>query len=229
MCITNGLNTRNELLNIVNGLLKDLLPIANPVIDGEIKDRHLDPWQNVASGTVSPGSIDLGICDATVYANYSVGNFTGLSSMSIDSLVVTNLVEQKGVLVGNLTMAASLGKSFSGSVSGGVGAKCGFIHPSVSLGGTINVSSPGATALGTITVTENNGTLSITAITLANLSAHTGAITVSIHGLGIFDFLIDPIADGIVNLFKPQLLSLLAGQLTPLLNREIASVLPLSS
>jgi hypothetical protein len=229
MCHTNGLTTRNDVLDIVNGLLKALLPVANPIIDLEIKAKHLDPWQNVAGGTFSPGSIDIGFCDATVYASYAVSNFTGLSALSVNSLIVTNLVEQNGALVGNVTMTASLGNGFSGSVNGSVGAKCGFIHPSVGLGGTIHVSSAKATAIGTITVTESNGKISITSIVLNTINAHTGSITVSIQGLGIFDFLADAIADGIVNVFKPQLLSLLASHLTPLLNSEIGSVLPVSS
>ncbi len=217
----------NDILKLVNELIAESLPTINTAIDNEIKSQGLDPWPHVAGGTVSPGSINLGICHATVYASYNVGNLTGLSSTTISSLVVTELTPQDSGFVGHIDLAASLGSSFSGSASGSVGAKCGFIHPSVGLGGSVKVNSPSASATGTIIISLDGGKLCITKITISTPAVSTGTITVSLSGLGIFDPLLDAIADAIVNAFKGQLIGLLASLLTPVLNNEIGKSLPI--
>lgn len=217
----------NDILNIVNALIAESLPTINSAIDNEIKSQGYDPWPHVAGGTVSPGSIDLGICHATVYASYNIGNLTGLSSTTINSLVVQDLIPQEGNLVGNIDLSASLGSAFSGSASGSVGAKCGFIHPSVGLSGSVKVDSPAASATGTITVSMVNGKLCITNIAISTPNVSTGTISVNLSGLGIFDVFLDAIADAIVNAFKSQLIGLLASLLTPILNSEIGKNLPI--
>ena len=49
-------------------------------ISEAIKSEGLDPWRHITSDTVSPGSLNLGVCSASVYASYSVDNFLGLSN-----------------------------------------------------------------------------------------------------------------------------------------------------
>jgi hypothetical protein len=217
----------NDILKIVNALIADSLPEINTAIDNEIKSEGLDPWPHVAGGTVSPGSINLGICHATVYASYNVGNLTGLSSTTINSLIITELAPKDDGFVGHVELSASLGKSFSGTASGSVGAKCGFIHPSVGLSGSVKVNSPSATANGTITIGIEGDKLCISNIAISAPHVSTGSITVSLSGLGIFDVVLDAIADAIVNMFKSQLIGLLASHLTPILNTEIGKSLPI--
>ena len=227
--------SKNDIiLQLVNEALKDLLPVVNPIIDQEIKSQNLDPWQNVAGGTASPGQYcydfpwPVGNECVGASASWSVTNFKGLSALKIQKFTAISLQKTGGndEFSADVNLIVSSASSLQGSVSGSVGAKVAFIHPTVSIGGNVTVNSPVANDTGTITVSYKDGKICISKISLSAPTVHTGDISVSVNGLGVFDFLLDGVVNVIVNGFKSQLLGLLSSQLTPLLNREINSQMP---
>ncbi|CAM1359926.1 hypothetical protein [Tenacibaculum xiamenense] len=250
----------NPVIPFLNKILEGLVPKINTIVDKLIVSEGYDPWKNIDSGKVSPGSINLGICSATVYAEYYLKNLTGLSSLEITEAEVVSLnsiaeelakhPNQNEVpaikkamgfsnlqnnssddLSGNIAIEARLNKSLSLQLGGSVGAKCGFIHPSVGLGGSISVNSITGSGSGNISVSAESGKVCLSKIQIENLSFDFSNIDVSINGLGIFNVILDPL----VNLFKgvikdkvlPQIESLVKSKLNDVISGELPQCLDL--
>lgn len=215
------------IVDIINGLLKALLPALNPLIDGEIRSKGLDPWANVTDGKVQLGKVDFGVCHAKVHADYSVTNMSGVSSLSIDSLVVEGLQANGGELDGALAMTASFGETLSGDVDVKIDGKCGHIHNVVKVHGKIYLKSLAVSAEGTISAGVDEGKICVTNITLNAVQASVGSIVVDVHGLGVFDSLLDTLTHELIKAIKPQIVSLINDMLAPVLNSQIQGQLPL--
>ena len=153
----------------------------------------------------------------------------GLSSFSINSIVLSNAQTDPNdptKLVGNVAVTASLSSNLSAHVGGGIEAKCGFIHPSVSIGGTATVSGITGSAGGTFFAGVNNNQVCLNSLTITALSVNYSNIDVSIDGLGIFNTFLSPLVDAIVGLFKGQILSAISSAITPILNSVVNGAMP---
>lgn len=215
------------IVDIINELLKALLPALNPLIDSEIRSKGLDPWANVTSGKVQLGKMDFHVCKANVHADYAVTNMTGVSSLSIDGLVVEGLQGNGGMLEGALAMTASFGENLSGDVGVKVDGKCGHIHNVEKVHGRIHIKSLSVSAKGEIAAGVDEGKICVTNITLDSVQASVGSIVVDVRGLGVFDSLLNILTRELIKAIKPQIVSLINSTLTPVLNSQIKGQLPL--
>lgn len=219
----------NPIEQLLNKMVANMLPTINSGIQGKIRSGNLDPWGQVANGNDCLGSINLGICDASVNASYNISNMSGLSSFTIGSIVLSQTQtnpSNPAQLIGLVTVTASLGSNLSANVSGGIEAKCGFIHPSIGLGGSATVSGVTGLANGSFVATVSSSQVCLTSASISNMAINYGSINVNISGLGIFNSFLSPLVDAIVNLFKGQITGAIGSAVTPLLNSQINGILP---
>lgn len=222
----------NPLVGILNAIIKAKLPAINSAIQGAIRDNHLDPWGQVASGQDTFGSINLGVCHASVGADYNVNNMRGLSGFSIANVTVQSLSSDpsnSNSLSGTITLDAGISGDLSTGVGGGVEAKCGFIHPHVGISGKATVSGTTVHAAGSFTasLSDSGSKICLDKVSVSNATIDYGNVHVTIDGLGIFNSILSPLIDAIVGLFKGQIRSAIASALTPILNSKINGELPL--
>ncbi|VAW70646.1 hypothetical protein MNBD_GAMMA09-3626 [hydrothermal vent metagenome] len=220
----------DPIISLLNEIIKKNLPAINSKIQEGIRQRHLDPMHHVASGDEGLGHINLGICTAFAKAGYHVKDLTGLSSLSISSLVIVNggtNPDNPEEVCGKVQFEAKLGSSINASVGGKVTAGCGFIHPSIGISGKVSASDVVTTAKGSFNADINGAKICLSQINLSQLSVNYGNTSVSIDGLGIFNTFLKPLEDFILNIFKGQIRSAIASALTPVINTEVEKLLPL--
>lgn len=224
-------NTADPIVNLLNALLSKNLPTINQALHGAIVGNHLDPMQSVTSGSDTLGHIDLGICTASASANYYVANLTGLSSFSMQSLVITGAApvhDQPNAVSGTVALNASVG-GMGASVGGSFKAGCGFISQSVGISGSVSISSASVASGGDFIASTANGQVSITYLDVEGLSINYQGLSVSIDGLGIFNKFLSPLEDVILGQFQGPIRNLIAGAITPVINNQLAKLLPLSA
>ena len=220
--------TANDpIQDLLNEIIKEMLPKINSAIQNAISANHLDPWGQVASGSDTLGKIDLGICTASADASYAITNMRGLSSFTLDSIILNSASSgENNTVVGDVSVVAHMGSDLSTNVSGKFSAGCGFIHPSVGIGGTATVSGLSAHANGRYTASTSNGQVCLSELDVRSLTVDYGNVNVHIDGLGIFSSLLDPLVSAIVNLFNGDIKGDISSAVTPIIDREIAAVLP---
>lgn len=219
----------DPLEQLLNKMIANLLPGINSGIQSAIQKAGLDPWGQVANGSDNFGSINLGICDASANADYNVSNMQGLSSFTISSLVLSNAQtdpSDANKVVGTLTLACALTNNLSANAGGSFEAKCGFMHPSVGIGGSIAVSNTTGQATGTFFATLNGSQACLESVTITNLSIGFGNVDVNIDGLGIFNSFVSPLINAIVSLFNGQISGAIASALMPILNSKVNGAMP---
>lgn len=220
------MDSPDDVLDILNKLIATLLPQINAEISDYIVDGGMDPWKTVLSKEEEIGKIDLGICTAKVEAEFAVENMKGLGSFEITSMSVQSASGTTDV-TGMLTVSAKVNSNLSGTVSGKVSGKCGILHESVEISGTLKASIvvASATAQYAVTIGPEQGCL--TGVTLAGLSINAGKIEVGIKGLGLFGKLLEPLAEIVVDEFKSGLTKIVAAAVMPVLNKALTKVLPI--
>lgn len=220
----------NGIQNILNQIIQKQLFTINSRIQAEVKSKNLDPWGQVAHGQQNFGTIDLGICNATVNANYNIQNMLGLSSFSINQLEITSTEARgnSGEFVGSISMAASSRGYLSAHIGGTIDAQCGFEHPSAKIQGVANVGGISATATGSIKASTNADGISLNAITLSGISINYEGLEISIDRLGIFNGVSGLLKDAVMELFREQVHGAISSAMTPIIKEEINSVLPIS-
>ncbi len=218
----------SPIQDFLNQIIQTQLPKINSQIQGEVKSKNLDPWRQVAHGQQNLGTINLGICTATVNANYNIQNMTGLSSFSIDEIHITSLEGNSNELTGTVMMSASSRSNLSAHIGGTVDAQCGFEHPSVKIEGTANAGRISATATGSIKASTNGNSVSLNAITFSGISVNYEGLEVSTGGLGIFNGVSERLKEAVMGLFRSQINGAISSAMTPIINEEINSVLPKS-
>jgi hypothetical protein len=223
----NKYNIMSQYENLLNAIIKAKLPDINAAIGGAIKSQGLDPMIHVASGTDNIGSINLGICTATASASYSLQNLTGLSSLVINSLVITSATtgEDEKTVHGSVELNASMSSNLGINVGGRFTAGCGFLKPSVGISGSVSVSTVTVAASGDFDATVGSE-ICLTEINITNPGLNYGNIDVHIDGLGIFNSLLGPLENFILGIVKGQIISAIQGALTPPLNSAINGQLP---
>jgi hypothetical protein len=219
----------NPIEDLLNQMIAGMLPQINGAIQQNIRSNNLDPWGQVAHGSEGIGSIDLIICDASVGANYNVGNMRGLSSITINSITVSNTQDDPqdpAKLVGNISVVASMAQNLNAGLWGNVEAKCGFAHPSVSIDGSATVSGLRASAAGFFSASQTDDALCLDSISVSNMNVDYSELSVHIDSLGVFGFLLDPLVNVIVGAFKGQITGAIASALKPAVNSEVNKMLP---
>lgn len=219
----------NPIEDLLNQMIKNMLPQINGGIQQAIINGKLDPWGQVANGSERIGSIDIWICDASVGANYNVGNMQGLSSISISSITLSDTQtdpQDPAKLVGTIHVNASMSQNLNARLSGNVEAKCGPVHPNVSLGGSATASGLVASAAGFFSASVNDESVCLDSISMSNMDVNYRDITVDVDSLGVFSFLLNPLVNVIVGCFRGQITSAIASALKPVINNQVNGILP---
>lgn len=217
----------NQFQDLLNALIKAKLPEINNAIPNAIRAQGLDPMINVTSGSDTIGSINLGICTAEAVASYNLQNLTGLSSLRINTLTITNAITTPdgNSVHGTVALNAVLTSNLSIHLGGSFKAGCGFIKPSVGLGGTVTVSNVSINATGDFNATVG-AQLCLTNIDIMNPGLDYGNINIDIDGLGIFNSLLQPLEGFILGLVKGPIVNLIESSVTPPVNNAIHGILP---
>lgn len=219
----------NPIEDLLNRMIAGMLPQINSAIQQDIRSNNLDPWGQVAHGSERIGSIDIFICDASVGANYNVGNMQGLSSITINSITISNTQDDPqnpGKLAGNISVVASMAQNLDARLWGNVEAKCGIVHPSVGLGGSATVSGLRASATGFFSASQTESSVCLDSISMSNMNVDYSDLSVNVDSLGIFSFLVDPLVNVIVAAFKGQITGAIASALKPAINDQVNNLLP---
>jgi len=220
----------NPFEDLLNQMIAAMLPQINGAIQQSVKNNHLDPWGQVASGNERIGSIDIFICDASVGANYNVVDMRGLSGIIINSIVLSKTQtdpQDPDKLIGSMNVTASMSQNLSARLSGNVEAKCGPVHPSIGLGGSTTVSGLVASAGGFFSARVDNDKVCLDSISMSNMDVNYSDLSVHVDSLGIFSFLLDPLVNVIVNCFKGQITQAIGNALKPEINNQVNGILPL--
>jgi hypothetical protein len=218
-----------DINKILNELITALLPNLNQALPKYIVSEDLDPWDDVVSGSVTLGKVDLGLCTASVKASYSIKNMVGLSSIVITSMTSetfdsTNLP----TVTGTLNVSAKLTKNLSAKLSGKITAACGGLSlPSASISGTAIASGVTGTGKANFTATIALPQSCFTQVKLTSLKLNYSHIEVDISGLGEFNEFLEPLVDAINALFGNAIKGEIAEALLPVLNDLLKDELPL--
>lgn len=217
----------NQFQDLLNALIKAKLPEINNAIPNAIRNQGLDPMINVTSGSNTIGSINLGICTAEAVASYNLQNLTGLSSLRINALTITNAITTPdgNSVHGTVALNAVLTSNLSIHLGGSFKAGCGFIKPSVGLGGTVTVSNVSINASGDFNAAVG-AQLCLNNIDIMNPGLDYGNINIDIDGLGIFNSLLHPLEGFILGLVKGPIVNLIESSVTPPVNNAISGILP---
>lgn len=217
-----------QFQDLLNALISANLSNINNAATSAILSRGLDPMQNVTSGSQVIGSINLGICTADAVASYVLQNLTGLSSLHINSLVVTsaNASPDGSTVSGAIQLDAVLSANLGIQVGGNFKAGCLYYTPSVGLNGSVTVSGVSVSATGDFNATVGTQ-LCLTAMDVMNPNLNYGNVSINIDGLGILNELLGPLEDFILGLVKGQIISLVESSVTPPINSAISGALPL--
>lgn len=216
-----------QFQNLLNAIIKSSIPKINSAVGSAIKSNGLDPMVHVASGRDTIGSIDLGICTAEAVANYALQNLVGLSSFNIDSISITSATtsEDGSKMHGNVKLVAQMKSNLGINLGGSFKAGCGFLKPSVGLGGKVTISKITVNATGDFDATIGDK-ICLTDIDITNPGLNYDNINVDIDGLGIFNSLLHPLENFILGLVKGPIINTIEGALTPAINSAVKGVLP---
>ena len=218
-----------SLLKIVNALLHQFIQRANPVLQGAFRTapvnlfgdagNRLDPLQfhdhvtARASGEVClPQSCtDMGFLGRWCFppvalcagggASAGLTRLHGLSSVRIASVWVTNVPKPNGA---SLTVNGLLElRTDSVSASGFAEAHGGpfGINLPVAASGSGTVHS--VRMRGDVSVTIDLQALKITRIRLHNFALRYSAVEIHVSGLGVFNYLLGPLVDGVKAILEP--------------------------
>jgi hypothetical protein len=215
---------------LLNKMITNQLSTINAAIQTAIRTGGMDPWGTITTGGTCLGSINLGICNASANVSYSVNNMRGLGSFRIDAIQLSGTQTDPAnpsVLVGSVSVNASLKDNISANVGGEFDAKCGFIHPSVGVSGDVRTSGTQGTAAGTFSASVQNNQVCLTSVSLGSLYISVGGINVHIGSLGIFSSFADPLANLITNKLNGNIANAVSNVVKPILSRQISGVLPL--
>ncbi len=242
-----------ENIDIFNFYLELLLPPISKMTDNSIKANGWDPRRKVASGDKNLGTYPVPIvlpltvpilvtCDVKVDLSYSVTNMKGLSTLQIDSLILS---ENEGTLdngtdsiSGKLT--SNLTANFSGNVRGKV-LKCGgidisglHIDPTIPYSGTITAEGGTMSGKGDYKAElSGNNRYCINALNMNKLSLDYTKVPVKVvvGDWGILKPVAEKITSAIVNFispfFKGYITNTVSVETKGILNQQLKEILPL--
>lgn len=203
----------NPYEQLLNQILEAMLPKINGAIGGEIRNKHLDPLKNVASGSKGFG---IGT------AHYAVHNLSGLSSLDIKELHISNVTGEPENLSGNVAINVALNSSLSAAVSGDV--KILFADPGIS--GKISISGASVAGGGSFGASVEGEKICLNKINLTSTNFNYSSANISLDLPGIIDSILKPLENLILDAVKGDIRSLVSSQIKGILNDQIGNILP---
>ncbi len=205
--------SNDPITQILNEVLQGLVTQLNGEIPGAISGAGYDPYRNVASGSASIG---VGT------ASYAVENLTGLSSLRLQDMVVSNVSGSGSSLSGNLSFHAALGSSLSAQARGSVSIL--FVDPSIS--GNLRID--GATIAGNAQfhASTAGGKLCLDAISAMDADFNYSNAAIWINDLGPLNYLLQPVENLILDAAKGAIRNLISSQINDIVSEQLNKLLP---
>lgn len=218
------------LIKLLNQMIAKNLPAINNKLDGEIKAKGLDPMEHVMAGSANLGTIHIGVT-ASVTADYLVSDLTGLSSVAIDSLVISpptgsvDTTTQGTNLRENFTLKAHLANDLQADFTAKVMAKAGFIKESQNVAGKVAFKGVKVQAGGTMEASVSGGTkICLEQVFIESLTVNISSDHITFSELGIFSPFQSIITNKLQGLINTKVKDL-SGQATrAALNTAIAGI-----
>lgn len=177
----------NSIQSKVQILFEEKLPSLTTAIDQQIQSHGMDPLGHLLSGSRVIGSIRLTLCRASVKANVSISNTTGLSHLKLTSLQAETFQpdnQGKTQFYGQFTGQATV-QSIQSRIGGRLSASCGFEHPSSNIQGAIQ-SSGQLTIYGGLTVKMNRNNINVTQVSIQSVHLQFNNTNVNVGSSGGF-------------------------------------------
>lgn len=199
--------------NLLNQILNALKPQLNNSIGNAIREKGLDPYAKVASGSYD---FDIG----TAY--YSVTNLTGLASTIIQSLQVSSVSGSGSNLTGVINFCSDIRSLLETQVGGSVHVL--FTHPSI----TGNVTFEEATASGNadFSTTIHNNQICLNSINVISVDFNYLNPNIDIDGSSIIKPILNALGNLILDAVKGNIRTLISGEVKDVLNQQINALLP---
>ncbi|MGW8393834.1 hypothetical protein [Pseudoduganella sp. HUAS MS19] len=205
--------SNDPFTEIINQLLQGLLSQLNSEIGGAIRGAGYDPYQNVASGS---SSIGVGS------ANYAVNNLTGISSVQLQDMVVSNLTPSGTNLSGQLNFHAVLNSSLAAQASGSV--KILFVEPGIS--GNLRIDGGAIAGTAGFQAAVNGASLCVNSVANMNAQFSYGSANIWIDDLGPLNYLLGPIENLILDAAKGAISDLISAQINDIVSEQVGKLLP---
>ena len=199
--------------DIINQLLQGLVTQLNGEIGSAIRGAGYDPYQNVTSGSASIG---VGT------AHYSVTDLTGVASVQIQDMVVSNLTPSGDNLSGQLNFHAVLNSSLNANAEGDLHVV--FLDPSIS--GSLRIDGPSIAGTAQFQASVANGKLCLNTVSNLNAQFNYSNASISINGLGPLNYLLGPIENLILDAAKGAISGLISSQVNSILSDQVGALLP---
>lgn len=203
----------NPYTEILNQILSALLPKINDAIGGAIKEKGLDPYKHVASGSKSFG---IG------KASYSVTNLTGLSSIEIKAIKASNVSGSGANLSGDMAMFVKMTSNLGAKISGDV--KILFADPGIS--GSLKVKGATVSGEGGFSASVDGTKVCLNKINITTADFNYTNASASIDGAGIINDILKPLENLILDAVKGDIRNLVSGEVKSVLNEQVDGFLP---
>lgn len=205
--------SNDPFTEIINQLLQGLVGQLNGEIGPAIRGAGYDPYQNVASGSASIG---VGT------AHYSVTDLTGVASVQLQDMVVSNLTPSGTTITGQLNFHAVLTSSLAANAGGDLHVL--FVDPGIS--GNLRIDSPNVAGSAAFQASVNGGQLCLN--TVSGMSAHFnyGNASIWINGLGPLNYLLNPLENLILDAAKGAISDLISSQINSIVGDQVGKLLP---
>jgi hypothetical protein len=216
--------SNNQFQDLLNKMIQSKLPEINALLVRSIRSGGLDPKVNVTSGSQTIGRIGVWPFSVDAVASYNMQNLYGLSSLNINSMGIAsvNISPDGAGLFGTIGLQATMSSDLRVHVGGEIRAAR---YLSVGIGGNATMSSGSINATGDFVATTGDQ-LCLTSIYVGNARINYGNININIDGLGIFNFLLDPLKNFILGQVKGPIINLIREAVVPPVNNALKDVLP---
>jgi len=176
----------NPIQSKVDQFFKQDIPRLSMAIGQEINNQHIDPLWHLISGSITSGSVNLGLCHAVTNVSFSINDTKGLSQLEIHNLTVGTLHPVNAaqtVFYGTFNVDGTM-YNIKSQIQGRIEAHCAFMHPSEGIHGSVE-SVAELNASGAFTVEVNGTHVTIKSISVQSVVLHFTQVSVQLSTLGV--------------------------------------------
>ncbi|GAB5525260.1 MAG: hypothetical protein Roseis2KO_31320 [Roseivirga sp.] len=171
----------------LNEILTGLIPQINANITAMVVELGKDPIPTLASWNETENGSIVGINVSEIRSKMSITNVTGLSTLAIKSMAVSDMAgDIASAISGNLTLSAAFDTDMAAILSGDLNANVAGVQNSTSLRGSARILDVKMTAAGTFAATVNGEALCLTSLGFASASIDSWASQIVLGDLGFF-------------------------------------------
>ncbi|WP_163132376.1 hypothetical protein [Agarivorans sp. Alg241-V36] len=238
----------NSIEDLLNKVIKKLLPLVNASIPRLMEELDMDPMVDVASDKETLPEFPFPVPSWPPYVwvkpelSYAIFDMVGLASLRIDTMTIEKVncradfeesdTQHLSEYAGELEFVGNLERDISTKVLGRVRAQAKMpwpfpdVNASVAVKGKATAQGGGANGKAIFTASIKDGQVCFNKLDIYLIHLTYSNITIKIDGLGIFNELLKPVVSIIEYFFGEQLRTLVASLVQSALNQELRDLLP---